>query len=88
MIPRYSRPEMASLWSPEARLRRWRDVELAPDRDYLCHVLVANGRVAFAVDGRQILDLPMPEDAGPFRVGFAAQHSGAVFTGARLAATE
>jgi len=29
MIPRYSRPEMASLWTPEARLRRWRDVELA-----------------------------------------------------------
>jgi len=29
MISRYSRPEMASLWSPEARLRRWRDVELA-----------------------------------------------------------
>ena len=29
MIPRYSRPEMASLWSDEARLRRWRDVELA-----------------------------------------------------------
>jgi adenylosuccinate lyase len=29
MISRYSRPEMASLWSPEARLCRWRDVELA-----------------------------------------------------------
>lgn len=29
MIPRYSRPEMAALWSSEARLRRWRDVELA-----------------------------------------------------------
>ncbi|MBM4380714.1 MAG: adenylosuccinate lyase [Deltaproteobacteria bacterium] len=29
MIPRYSRPEMASLWTAEARLRRWRDVELA-----------------------------------------------------------
>ncbi|MGQ0507802.1 MAG: adenylosuccinate lyase [Myxococcaceae bacterium] len=29
MIPRYSRKEMAQLWSPEARLRRWRDVELA-----------------------------------------------------------
>ena len=29
MIPRYSRPEMASLWSAPARLRRWRDVELA-----------------------------------------------------------
>ncbi|XXF76380.1 adenylosuccinate lyase [Myxococcaceae bacterium GXIMD 01537] len=29
MIPRYSRPEMTALWSDEARLRRWRDVELA-----------------------------------------------------------
>lgn len=29
MIPRYSRPEMVALWTPEARLRRWRDVELA-----------------------------------------------------------
>ncbi|MBN8466136.1 adenylosuccinate lyase [Corallococcus exiguus] len=29
MIPRYSRPEMASLWSDVARYRRWRDVELA-----------------------------------------------------------
>ena len=29
MIPRYSRKEMSSLWSDVARLRRWRDVELA-----------------------------------------------------------
>ncbi|KFE59814.1 adenylosuccinate lyase [Hyalangium minutum] len=29
MIPRYSRQEMASLWSDVARYRRWRDVELA-----------------------------------------------------------
>lgn len=29
MIGRYSRPEMVALWSAEARLRRWRDVELA-----------------------------------------------------------
>jgi adenylosuccinate lyase len=29
MLPRYSRPEMALLWSAPARLRRWRDVELA-----------------------------------------------------------
>ena len=29
MIPRYSRAEMVALWTPEARLRRWRDVELA-----------------------------------------------------------
>jgi adenylosuccinate lyase len=29
MILRYSRPEMTALWTNEARLRRWRDVELA-----------------------------------------------------------
>ena len=29
MILRYARPEMTALWSNEARLRRWRDVELA-----------------------------------------------------------
>ena len=29
MIPRYTRPEAAALWSSEERLRRWRDVELA-----------------------------------------------------------
>ncbi|ATB27718.1 adenylosuccinate lyase [Melittangium boletus] len=29
MIPRYSRKEMSSLWTDVARLRRWRDVELA-----------------------------------------------------------
>ncbi len=29
MISRYSRKEMADIWSAEARLRRWRDVELA-----------------------------------------------------------
>ncbi|MFG1411612.1 adenylosuccinate lyase [Xanthobacter sp. VTT E-85241] len=27
MIPRYSRPEMASLWSPEARFRIWFEIE-------------------------------------------------------------
>jgi adenylosuccinate lyase len=29
MIVRYARPEVAALWSDEARYRRWRDVELA-----------------------------------------------------------
>jgi adenylosuccinate lyase len=29
MIPRYARAEMVALWTPEERLRRWRDVELA-----------------------------------------------------------
>lgn len=29
MIPRYSRPEMASIWEPENRFRIWLDVEIA-----------------------------------------------------------
>ncbi len=28
MIPRYTRPQMAALWEPEARYRAWLDVEL------------------------------------------------------------
>jgi adenylosuccinate lyase len=29
MIPRYSRPDMASIWTDDAKLQRWLDVELA-----------------------------------------------------------
>ncbi|MBS2024159.1 MAG: adenylosuccinate lyase [Deltaproteobacteria bacterium] len=32
MIPRYSRPEMAQLWTPEARYARWLTIELAGAR--------------------------------------------------------
>ena len=32
MIPRYSRPEMARIWSPETRLEIWLEVELAAAR--------------------------------------------------------
>ena len=27
MIPRYSRPEMASIWDPETRFRIWFEIE-------------------------------------------------------------
>ena len=27
MIPRYSRPQMAELWTPEARFRIWFEIE-------------------------------------------------------------
>jgi adenylosuccinate lyase len=40
MIARYSRPEMAQIWSEEARLRRWLEVELA-----LVDELAARGEV-------------------------------------------
>ncbi|MCS7294342.1 MAG: adenylosuccinate lyase, partial [Chloroflexota bacterium] len=29
MIPRYSRPQMAAIWSDEAKFQRWLDVEVA-----------------------------------------------------------
>jgi hypothetical protein len=29
VIPRYSRPDMAKVWSEESKLVRWLDVELA-----------------------------------------------------------
>jgi adenylosuccinate lyase len=38
MIERYSRPEMAALWSDDARYRRWLDVEIAA-----CEVLAERG---------------------------------------------
>jgi len=38
MIPRYSRPKMASLWSAEERYRRWLDIEIL-----VCEALAANG---------------------------------------------
>jgi adenylosuccinate lyase len=40
MIPRYTRPEMARIWSPERRYRIWLDVELAA-----CEAMVRLGEV-------------------------------------------
>ncbi len=40
MIPRYTRPEMGSLWSDEAKFRSWLQVELAA-----CEVLCERGKV-------------------------------------------
>jgi adenylosuccinate lyase len=40
MIPRYTRPEMGRIWTPERRLRIWLDVELAA-----CEAMVALGEV-------------------------------------------
>ncbi|HZZ86614.1 MAG TPA: adenylosuccinate lyase [Anaeromyxobacteraceae bacterium] len=40
MIPRYTRPEMAAIWSPERRYRIWLDVELAA-----CEAMVRLGEV-------------------------------------------
>src|SRR6266511_1233409 len=40
MIPRYTRPEMSKIWSPERRFRIWLDVELAA-----CEAMVRLGQV-------------------------------------------
>jgi adenylosuccinate lyase len=40
MIPRYTRPEMARIWSPERRCRIWLDVELAA-----CEAMAGLGEV-------------------------------------------
>ena len=40
MIPRFSRPEMQALWTPEERYRRWLEVELAA-----CDAMAALGQV-------------------------------------------
>jgi adenylosuccinate lyase len=58
VIDRYSRPEMAALWSAEARLRRWRDVELA----------ALEGMVAAGVAPREALD-ECRARAGDFTAG-------------------
>jgi len=40
MIPRYTRPEMGRIWTPERRLRIWLDIELAA-----CEAMVRLGEV-------------------------------------------
>ena len=49
MIPRYSRPELAELWTDEARMQRWRDVELAACEE-LPSLLGADGPDAAQLD--------------------------------------
>lgn len=40
MIPRYSREEMASVWSPENRFRKWLDIEIL-----VCEALAGKGLI-------------------------------------------
>lgn len=43
MIPRYARPEMTALWSPENRYRKWLDIEILA-----CEALASTGRIPAA----------------------------------------
>ena len=58
MIPRYSRPEMAALWSPERRYQLWLEIELAA-----CDAMAAEGLVP-AEDARACRDKAPLVDAG------------------------
>ena len=40
MIPRYSRPEMAAIWSEQAKFDRWLEVEIA-----VCEARAAAGEM-------------------------------------------
>jgi len=46
MIPRYSRPEMAAIWTDEAKLQRWLDVELAVCRAWARRGVIPPGDLA------------------------------------------
>jgi adenylosuccinate lyase len=59
VIARYSRPEMARIWSEEAKLRRWLDVELAA-LDGLAAVGVAPADAVAAVHATA--QVPSPAD--------------------------
>ena len=57
MIPRYSRPEMAAIWTDEAKLQRWLDVELAVCRAWARRGVIPTedlaeieGKAAFSVE--------------------------------------
>jgi adenylosuccinate lyase len=58
VIPRYSRPAMAEVWSDESRLARWLDVELAA-LDAWAEVGVVPGEAAASIRERAVA--PSPE---------------------------
>src|SRR5262249_40911798 len=63
MIPRYTPPEFAALWSPERRYRAWLDVELAACEAMEEHNLVPRGTAAkirsknITIDAARIEDI-------------------------------
>ena len=50
MIPRYSRPELAALWTDEARMERWRRVEVAACEELPALLGKGNGPSAAELD--------------------------------------
>ena len=50
MVPRYSRPEMTAIWTPEARFRIWFEIE-AHATDALAELGVVPAEAAAALMG-------------------------------------
>ena len=60
MIPRYSRPEMVSIWSPETKFRIWYEIE-AHACDAQAKIGVIPKKSAQAVGKQKILNLTLQE---------------------------
>jgi adenylosuccinate lyase len=82
MIPRYSRPQMAALWTEEAKLARWLEVELAVCRAWAARGVVPaedlaqiEERAAFTVERTQELERTTNHDVVAFLTD-VAEHVG------------
>jgi adenylosuccinate lyase len=82
VIPRYSRPQMAALWTEEAKLARWLEVELAVCRAWAARGVVPaedlaqiEERAAFTVERTQELERTTNHDVVAFLTD-VAEHVG------------
>ncbi len=73
MIPRYSRPAMAALWTEEAKLQRWLEVELAVCRAWAARGVIPaddlaaiEARAGFSVERTQELERTTNHDVVAF----------------------
>jgi len=73
VIPRYSRPEMAALWTEDAKLARWLEVELAVCRAWAARGVIPAGdlasiesRAGFSVERTQELERTTNHDVVAF----------------------
>jgi adenylosuccinate lyase len=82
MIDRYSRPEMAAIWTEDAKLQRWLDVELAVCRAWarrgvvpLEDLALIEARAAFSVERTQEIERTTNHDVVAFLTN-VAEHIG------------
>ncbi|MEO1790481.1 MAG: adenylosuccinate lyase, partial [Pseudomonadota bacterium] len=62
MIPRYSRPEMVAIWSPETKFRIWYEIEAVTKHDeiaFLTHLaeIIVNDEALFVQQGMTTSDV-------------------------------